>query len=70
MKATKLLLFMAVFGTLALSSCATDTITEDEINANDVLVAPRIKQIEVEIMELINAHRINEGLNPLNQHQR
>ena len=68
MKATKLLLFMAVVGTLALSSCATDTITEDEINGIDVLVAPRIKQIEIEIMELINAHRINVGLNPLNQH--
>ncbi len=68
MKVTKLLPFMAIVVLLGFNSCSTDSAVEDQINSIEVLVAPQAKQIEIEIMELINAYRINEGLNPLNEH--
>jgi uncharacterized protein YkwD len=68
MKATKLWPFLAIVGMLTFSSCATDTLAVDEINAIDIPATPKAKQIEIEIIELINAYRINEGLNPLNNH--
>ena len=68
MKVDKLLPFMALVILLGLTSCSTDTEIEDTINAIEVPVAPQAKQIEIEIMELINAYRINEGLNPLQDH--
>lgn len=68
MKLTKLLPFMAIVALLGFTSCSTDTAAEDQINSIEVPVAPQAKLIEIEIMELINAHRINEGLNPLNDH--
>ncbi len=68
MKVTKLLPFMAIVVLLGFTSCSTDSAVEDKINSIEVLVAPQAKQIEIEIMELINAYRINEGLNPLNEH--
>ncbi|MBO6881010.1 MULTISPECIES: CAP domain-containing protein [Winogradskyella] len=67
MKVTKLLPFMAIVALLGFTSCSTDSI-DDQINAIEVPVAPQAKQIEIEIMELINAYRINEGLSPLNDH--
>ncbi|MBO3116305.1 CAP domain-containing protein [Winogradskyella sp. DF17] len=68
MKVSKLLPLMAIVALLGLSSCSTDTSLEDEINAIEVPQAPLAKQIEIEIMELINAHRINEGLSTLQDH--
>jgi uncharacterized protein YkwD len=68
MKVSKLLPFMAIVAVLSFSSCSTDSAAEDEINSIEVLAAPQAKQIEIEIMELINAHRINEGLSPLEGH--
>lgn len=68
MKVSKLLPLMAIVALLGLSSCSTDTSLEDELNAIEVPQAPLAKQIEIEIMELINAHRINEGLNTLQDH--
>ncbi len=59
---------MAIVAMLGFTSCSTDNAAEDEINSIEVSVAPQAKQIEIEIMELINAYRINEGLNPLNEH--
>ncbi|MTE25864.1 CAP domain-containing protein [Winogradskyella ouciana] len=67
MKVTKLLPFMAIVALLGFTSCSTDSI-DDQINAIEVPVAPQAKQIEIEIMELINDYRINEGLSPLNDH--
>ncbi|NNE32124.1 MAG: CAP domain-containing protein [Winogradskyella sp.] len=67
MKVSKLLPFLAVVAILGFTSCSTDSI-EDSIEAIEIPVAPQAKLIEIEIMELINAHRINEGLNPLNNH--
>jgi uncharacterized protein YkwD len=68
MKVTKLLPFMAVVALLSFTSCSTDNSAEDKVNSIEVPVAPQAKQIEIEIMELINAYRINEGLNTLNEH--
>lgn len=68
MKATKLMPFLAIVALLGFSSCATETSIDDQIEAMNLPTAPEAKQIEIEIMELINAYRINEGLIPLNDH--
>ena len=68
MKAKKLMPMLAIVALLGLSSCSTDTAAEDRVNSIEVPIAPEAKQIEIEIMELINTHRILEGLNPLNDH--
>ncbi len=68
MKVSKILPFLAIVAVLGFTSCSTDSSIEDEINSIEALVAPQAKQIEIEIMELINAHRINQGLNALNDH--
>ncbi|GAB5564039.1 MAG: hypothetical protein Wins2KO_11020 [Winogradskyella sp.] len=52
---------------MGLTSCSTESVSDD-IESIEVPVAPQAKQIEIEIMELINAHRITSGLNPLNDH--
>ena len=58
---------MAIVSLLGFTSCSTHSV-DDQINAIDVPTAPQAKQIEIEVMELINAHRINQGLNPLQDH--
>jgi uncharacterized protein YkwD len=68
MKVTKLLPFLAIVALLGLTSCSTDSAAEDKVNSIEVPIAPQAKQIEIEIMELINTHRINHGLNPLLDH--
>jgi uncharacterized protein YkwD len=68
MKVTKLLPFLAIVALLGFTSCSTDSAAEDKVNSIEVPIAPQAKQIEIEIMELINAHRINHGLNPLLDH--
>ena len=68
MKVTKLLPFMAIVMVLGFTSCSTDSTVEDTIDQTELLAVPQAKQIEIEIMELINNHRINEGLNPLKDH--
>lgn len=46
-------------------SCSTDSI-DDKAEAMELsLVTPQVKTIEVEILELINNHRLSLGLNPL-----
>jgi uncharacterized protein YkwD len=67
MKATKLLPLMAIVCHLCFTSCAIDDINSD-IDTIEIPIAPQAKQIEIEIMELINAHRINQNLNALNNH--
>ena len=46
-------------------SCSTDAIEEDTIDAIVASYVPDTKVIEIEIMELINGHRISLGLNTL-----
>lgn len=67
MKTAKLLPFMAIIALLGFTSCSSESV-EDQINTIEVPVAPQAKQIEIEIMELINAHRISMGLSTLNAH--
>lgn len=69
MKVSKLLPIMAIVTLLGLTSCSTDSAAEDQINSIEVPVAPQAKVIEIEIMELINAHRISEGLSALQDHR-
>jgi uncharacterized protein YkwD len=57
---TMLLLLLLSF------SCSTDSIEEDKINAIANSFVPQTKTVEIEILELINSHRINIGLTPLN----
>ena len=44
-------------------SCSTDSI-DDKVEEL-TLVVPAAKTIEIEILELINNHRLSEGLSPL-----
>ena len=69
MKVFRILPALALIVFLSLTSCSTESVAEVRINSIDVPVAPVAKQIEIEIMELINQHRILEGLNPLNDHR-
>lgn len=68
MKVTKLLPFMAIVVVLSFTSCSTESMDEHSIDTTELLVAPQAKQIEIEIMELINNHRIIQGLNRLEEH--
>ncbi|WP_298346057.1 CAP domain-containing protein [uncultured Algibacter sp.] len=58
------LVLLAVF---TLSSCTTDSL-DDKVEALELSSAiPETKTIEVEILELINNHRLSLGLNPLQE---
>lgn len=67
MKPTKLLSVMALVAFLSFS-CSTESIPDESLEAMSLPAAPAAKTIEIEILELINAHRITEGLTPLNDH--
>jgi uncharacterized protein YkwD len=56
-----LLVLLAVFT----FSCSTDSIDENADAINKSLVVPKAKTIEIQILELINNHRLSVGLNPL-----
>ena len=45
-------------------SCSTDS-SDESIETVTVAEAPQAKQIEIEILELINDYRLSLGLNPL-----
>lgn len=66
MKPTNYLPFLALMTLLTFSSCSTEDLPVDSIDAISLQNAPAPKQIELEILELINEHRIGLGLNPLN----
>lgn len=65
MKTIKLLPIMALMALLSFS-CSTEEFPEDSIDSIALANAPAAKTIEIEILELINNHRIQMGLNPLN----
>ncbi|OUR91038.1 hypothetical protein A9Q87_11210 [Flavobacteriales bacterium 34_180_T64] len=65
MKPTMYLPMMALMALLTFS-CSTDNMPDESANAITLQNAPAAKNIEIEISELINAHRINLGLSPLN----
>jgi len=58
------LLMLALFLMLSVS-CSKDSV--EEINLADAVI-PETKVIEIEIMELINAYRVEQGLNALQNH--
>jgi len=64
MRLAKLLPVMALLTVLSFS-CSTDAIEEDTLDAKTSLYIPETKTIEIEILELINNHRISIGLNSL-----
>ena len=66
MKLPTLLPTMALIAFLSFS-CSTDSIEEDKIeNLTSASYVPQTKVIEIEILELINNHRLTVGLAPLN----
>lgn len=65
MKLPKLLPAMALIALLSFS-CSTDSIEEEKIEAITSSFVPETKVIEIEIMELLNNHRLSIGLDPLN----
>ncbi len=65
MKAITYLPMMALMAFLTFS-CSTEDFPEESINQSELLNPPAPKVIEIEILERINNHRINAGLNPLN----
>lgn len=55
----------ALFTVFVLTSCTTDSI-DDKVQTLELKsTTPKTKTIEVEILELINNHRLSLGLNPL-----
>ncbi|MCK0180552.1 CAP domain-containing protein [Flavobacteriaceae bacterium S0862] len=65
MKLSKFLPALALLALMSVS-CSTDSIEEDNIDALSTSYVPQTKAIEIEILELINNHRITVGLNTLN----
>lgn len=65
MKLPKLLPAMALIALLSFS-CSTDSIEEEKIETITSSFVPETKVIEIEIMELLNNHRLSVGLDPLN----
>jgi len=65
MKLLTKLPLLALFAVFALASCTTDSIDDKAETLELKVVNPKIKTIEVEILELINNHRLSLGLSPL-----
>lgn len=65
MKLSTYLPAMALIALMSFS-CSTDSIEEDKIEAITTSYVPETKTIEIEILELINNHRIANGMNALN----
>ena len=66
MKPTTYLPLLALLALLTFSSCSTEDFPDDSIDLIALQNTPPSKEIEIEILELINAHRIDLGLKPLN----
>lgn len=64
MKTIKLLSIMTFMAVLSFS-CSTEDLSET-VDSAALVNAPAAKTIEIEILELINQHRIGIGLNSLN----
>lgn len=64
MKTLKLLSLMTFMALLSFS-CSKEEMPSDTIDAAILAEAPAPKAIEIEILELINEHRIGMGLNAL-----
>ncbi|KJD34844.1 Allergen V5/Tpx-1 family protein [Tamlana sedimentorum] len=58
------LVFMAI---ITLSSCTTDSMDSENVSLELPQTALDAKDIEIEILNLINDHRVSLGLNTLNE---
>lgn len=58
-------LLFIVFLLISGTSCSNDSVDDLAAEEQTVLVIPESKTIEIEILELINTHRISLGLNTL-----
>ncbi len=67
MKISTIMPVLAIVTLLSFSSCSTESFPEEKINL-ELTNPPLAKEIEIEILELINDHRIINGLSPLNDH--
>ncbi|GAA4973500.1 CAP domain-containing protein [Algibacter aquimarinus] len=65
MKLLTKLPLLALFVVFAFTSCTTDSIDEKAQALELKVTTPKTKTIEVEILELINNHRLSMGLNSL-----
>lgn len=67
MKVFKTLPLLALVALFSFTSCSTESFPE-EVSTININNAPQAKVIELEILELINEHRISIGLTPLSNH--
>lgn len=65
MKLLTKLPLLALFVVFTVTSCTTDSIDEKAQALELKATAPKTKTIEVEILELLNNHRLSIGLSPL-----
>ncbi|SHH50873.1 CAP domain-containing protein [Winogradskyella jejuensis] len=65
MKVSTLMPVLAICALLSFTSCSTESVNEEEVFTVDIATAPQAKPLEIEVLELINNHRINSGLNAL-----
>ncbi|WP_396600963.1 CAP domain-containing protein [Algibacter sp. R77976] len=56
---------IALLTVFTLFSCSTDNLDDQAETIELSLVTPQEKDIEIEILELLNNHRLSLGLNPL-----
>ncbi|MDO1500798.1 CAP domain-containing protein [Winogradskyella maritima] len=68
MKRVTLMPLLAIVAILNFTSCSTETFPEDDIKAVELKTPPQAKEIEIEILELINEYRIQNGMNALGNH--
>lgn len=66
MKVSTMLPILAIMALLSFTSCSTDSLPEDDANAINLLAAPAPKDIEMDVLRLINDYRAEQGLNALN----
>lgn len=65
MKPTTYLPLLAFLAILTFSSCSTEDLPVEGVDTITLQKAPPPKEIEIEILELINEHRVSIGLNTL-----
>lgn len=65
MKVSTALPLMAFVALISFTSCSTESFPVDEIKAIELNNPPDVKLIEIEVLELINEHRLTMGLSPL-----
>ncbi|MDT0557668.1 CAP domain-containing protein [Ichthyenterobacterium sp. W332] len=68
MKVSTMLPIMAIVAVLNFTSCSSESLPEDNANAINLIDAPVAKDIEMDILQLINDYRLENGFTALNNH--